>query len=134
MLHSTLNLPYPVQSSEKNSGKFDFQKAEFPWGGQAAQNSSFDSCTTYGELKDKILSNQTSLLRYQLYELHLSLEIVFCVTVLEPENFFVFATTTSPTMQLVCPPPSPPHPFPPPPNKNICIRIVFNCCWDDCNS
>jgi len=40
MLHSALNLPYPVQSSEKNSGKFDFQKAEFPWGGQAAQNSS----------------------------------------------------------------------------------------------
>ena len=51
MLHSALNLPYPVQSSEKNSGKFDFQKAEFPWGGQTAQNSSFDSCTTYGELR-----------------------------------------------------------------------------------
>lgn len=114
MLHSALNLPYPVQSSEKNSGKFDFQKAEFPWGGQTAQNSSFDSCTTYGEFKDKILLNQTSLLRYQLYELHLSLEIVFSVTVLEPENFFAFATTTSPIMQLVYPlhrpltPPSPP--------------------------
>lgn len=132
MLHSALNLPYPVPSSEKNSGKFDFQKAEFPWGGQTAQNSSFDSCTTYREFKDKILSNQTSLLRYQLYELHLSLEIVFSVTVLESENFFAFATTTSPIMQLVCPPPSPPHPFPS--NKNICITIVFNCYWDDCNS
>ena len=130
MLHSALNLPYPVQSSEKNSGKFDFQKAEFPWGGQTAQNSSFDSCTTYREFKDKILSNQTSLLRYQLYELHLSLEIVFSVTVLEPENFVCIRHYH--IMQLVCPPPSPPHPFPS--NKNICITIVFNCCWDDCNS
>ena len=125
-------LAVPSAKFRKNSGKFDFQKAEFPWGGQTAPNSSFDSCTTYREFKNKILSNQTSLLRYQLYELHLSLEIVFSVTVLEPENFFAFATTTYPIMQLVCPPPSPPHPFPS--NKNICITIVFNCCWDDCNS